>query len=70
MRMTDDTPMPFGKHKGRRLEDVPANYLLWLGSNLEPTDQTRTALLHYIVENQAALEHEVLQRQQSGDEID
>lgn len=26
----DDTPMPFGKHKGKRLEDVPASYLLWL----------------------------------------
>lgn len=22
--------MPFGKHKGKRLEDVPASYLLWL----------------------------------------
>ncbi len=22
--------MPFGKHQGKRLEDVPASYLLWL----------------------------------------
>lgn len=27
--MTDDTPMPFGKHKGTRMKDVPADYLLW-----------------------------------------
>lgn len=27
---TDDTVMPWGEHKGTRLEDVPASYLLWL----------------------------------------
>lgn len=28
--LNDDSLMPFGKHKGKRLEDVPASYLLWL----------------------------------------
>ena len=28
--MTDDSIMPFGTHKGKKLEDVPAQYLLWL----------------------------------------
>ena len=28
--MDDSTPMPFGKYKGRKMEDVPADYLLWL----------------------------------------
>lgn len=28
--MTDTDIMPFGKHKGKRMEDVPASYLLWL----------------------------------------
>ncbi len=27
---TDSTVMPFGKHKGAKLSDVPASYLLWL----------------------------------------
>lgn len=27
---TDDTVLPWGKHKGLRMEDVPADYLLWL----------------------------------------
>lgn len=27
---SDEDLMPFGKHKGRKLEDVPASYLLWL----------------------------------------
>lgn len=27
---TDSTEMPFGQHKGKRMIDVPAKYLLWL----------------------------------------
>lgn len=30
--MTDSNiELPFGKYKGKRLGDVPASYLLWLG---------------------------------------
>lgn len=28
--LKDDSPMPFGKHKGDAMEDVPASYLLYL----------------------------------------
>ena len=28
--MTDDDLMPFGKHQGIPLKDVPDDYLLWL----------------------------------------
>lgn len=27
---TDDTLMPFGKYKGRRLKEVPGGYYAWL----------------------------------------
>jgi hypothetical protein len=27
---TDETVMPWGKHKGTKLEDIPAGYFLWL----------------------------------------
>lgn len=27
---TDETPMPFGKHKGTAMANVPADYLLYL----------------------------------------
>lgn len=27
---TDESIMPFGKHKGEKLENVPASYFLWL----------------------------------------
>jgi hypothetical protein len=28
--LTDKDPMPFGAHKGKPMEDVPASYLDWL----------------------------------------
>lgn len=28
--LEDTDPMPFGKYKGRHMQDVPANYLAWL----------------------------------------
>lgn len=31
--MNDQSEMPFGKHKGEKLENVPASYLLWLWDN-------------------------------------
>jgi len=30
MKFTDTDIMPFGKHKGKRIVDVPDKYLLWL----------------------------------------
>lgn len=29
-KLKDTDPMPFGKHKGRPMSDVPARYLHWL----------------------------------------
>jgi uncharacterized protein (DUF3820 family) len=28
--LTDEDLMPFGKHKGQRMADVPASYFVWL----------------------------------------
>lgn len=28
--LTDEDEMPFGKHKGKKMRDVPAEYLDWL----------------------------------------
>lgn len=30
MKLTDESLMPFGKHKGEKMANVPASYLLWL----------------------------------------
>lgn len=55
--MTDTTPMPFGKHKGKPLEEVPAKYLLWLYEQDNfPTNYPELA--KYIVLNMKGLEQE------------
>lgn len=28
--LDDNSPMPFGMYRGKRMEEVPAQYLLWL----------------------------------------
>lgn len=31
--MTDKSIMPFGQHKGKQLDQIPDEYLLWLYEN-------------------------------------
>lgn len=55
--LTDTDQMPFGKYQGRKMQDVPADYLHWLfyhglqGDPLSP-------VAAYIHANKAALELE------------
>jgi uncharacterized protein (DUF3820 family) len=65
LEFDDETPMPFGKHKGTPLGQVPASYLSWLEAELEPDSPVRGALLHYIHENAAAIEMELQQDRDS-----
>lgn len=65
MIYNDDTPMPFGKHRGLRMQDVPAEYLLWLLDENSPRGnegRDRKALLDYIEENRDVLELEQRER--------
>jgi hypothetical protein len=48
--MTDDTRMTHGIHKGSRMKDVPAAYLLRLSRNV-----TGVGLTEYVADN-----HEIL----------
>ena len=50
MQMTDDTRMTLGIHRGMRMKDVPAAYLLRLSR-----DVTIVGLTKYVADN-----HEVL----------
>lgn len=38
--LTDDSPMPFGKHRGTKLRDVAPDYFRWLCSQAEPVRHT------------------------------
>lgn len=53
--MNDDSIMPSGKFKGRRLEDVPAWHLLWLWDNNFGTKELRD----YIKDNLEVLKKEM-----------
>lgn len=52
--MTDESLMPFGIHKGKRLIDVPAKYLIWLYEENKCYGQ----LKDYIADNMEALKKE------------
>jgi uncharacterized protein (DUF3820 family) len=49
--MNDSSLMEFGIHKGKKLIDVPASYLIWLYDN----DKCSWALKEYIRENMDVL---------------
>ncbi len=60
-RLTDETTMPWGKHKDVALEDVPASYLFWLEDQIRRrnnNDSFRSGLLVYIEENRDVLNQE------------
>jgi len=52
--LTDNSPMPFGKFKGKAMVDVPAIYLLWLHN--EGCDNP--AVKRYILDNLDVLKKE------------
>ncbi len=47
--------MPFGKHKGEKMANVPASYLLWLNEQ----EYVKGHLKNYITDNLEALKKEV-----------
>ena len=55
--LTDTDPMPFGKHKGKPMQDVPAAYLHWLWNNVAKSDQ-QSNVADYIRKNLDALKKE------------
>lgn len=53
--LTDKSPMPYGKHKGVEMANVPASYLIWLYENDKCTDDVR----EYIEDNMDVLKIEI-----------
>lgn len=49
---TDNTIMPFGKHKGKALANVPTEWLLWYN---EFSTNQHPSLMQYIRENMVIL---------------
>ena len=55
--MRDTDPMPFGKHKGEPMQDVPAYYLHYLWQN-GLKDDKKSSVGDYIRRNLNALKEE------------
>ena len=55
--LSDMDPMPFGKYKGKPMQDVPASYLHWLWTNGKQADR-HCPVAHYIRLNLGVLEKE------------
>ena len=54
-KMDDKSIMPFGKHKGEKMANVPAEYLIWLFVN----NKCYGDLLGYIKVNEVNLKQEI-----------
>lgn len=54
MKLTDLDPMPFGRHKGEPMQDIPASYLHWLWTNGVRDDHSNP-VRDYISEHMEAL---------------
>lgn len=51
-RLTDSDKMPFGKYKGVQMQDVPAQYLLWLRDKIiADNPELKGDVWYYIQEN-------------------
>jgi len=55
--MNDKSKMPFGKHKGKPMEKVPASYLLWLADQ-SGFSTKNSEMTDYIEDNRTLLEKE------------
>ena len=59
--MTDSSVMPWGKHKGEKMANIPPEYLLWLLEN----DKCSGEVKKYIQENKSTLVAEIKQSKKS-----
>ena len=65
--MTDNDLMPWGKHKGEKLANVPPEYFLWLKTQIKPIAPNKRSLdqsllMKYIDENYEVFLHELKQK--------
>jgi hypothetical protein len=56
-QLEDLDPMPFGEHKGKAMQNVPASYLHWLWTNGMKENQS-SPVADYIKRNISALAQE------------
>lgn len=55
--ITENSPMPYGKYKGKKIKDLPADYLLWLYYN----NRAIMAIRSYVGKHIRELEQQALE---------
>ena len=62
MILTDEVRMKFGKHKGKRMVDIPASYLNWFALECNPETASDDAMdvLDYIERNRDIIDYELV----------
>jgi len=55
MPLTDESPMPWGIHQGKPLDEVPPEYLIWMYEN----DKLKGDLKRYAQENLEVLKMQI-----------
>lgn len=58
-KLTDESPMPWGKYKDKKMEDVPADYLLWCYD----TGKTCRLVKEYVRDNLDVLKMQAAEKQ-------
>lgn len=58
MPLTDNSLMPYGAHKGKKMANVPPAYLVWVFENNKCTPE----VAKYINENMSELKFELKQK--------
>lgn len=61
--LTDDSEMPFGIHKGTKMSDVPAQYLLWMYDTYMQSDESShngSRVVSYVLVNKEKIEKRAL----------
>lgn len=61
--MTDESLMPWGKHKGEKMANIPPSYLLWLLDNNKCGGEVKK----YIEENKETLVKEIAYEKKRSD---
>jgi hypothetical protein len=56
-KLTDSSPIPFGKYKGRKMKTIPASYLDWMRG--QPWIDEWPMVLDYINRNSDVIDQEL-----------
>lgn len=61
--LNNDSEMPFGTHKGKKMSEVPAQYLLWMYEAYMKSDESThngSRVINYVLINKEEIEKRAL----------